>query len=163
MSKPNPKKHKNSNHKTRLEHSQSLANKKKGGTKSSDDGFDRSTPDTMASLLDTWLQYQTERNYSPRTISMNRSTLRVFLQWSQERDLTRPEQLTKSLLESYQRHLYRHTKRDGKPLSIRTQRQRLGTVQRYFAHLCKKNHLDANPASDLDLPRQPAPLYHLNS
>jgi integrase/recombinase XerD len=28
-------------------------------------------------------------------------------------------------------------------------------VQRFFAHLCKNNHLAANPAADLDLPRKP--------
>lgn len=146
------------NKKTRIEHAQSFFTKPKGGTKSSPDGFDRSSSTTLASLADRWLSRLEERNYSPRTIEMNRWTLRNFLQWCQERDLTHPQTLKKPHLESFQRWLYRYKQSNGKPLSIRTQRQRLGSVQRFFTYLCKENHIDANPASDLDLPRQPARL-----
>lgn len=144
------------NNKTRIEQAQSLANKKKGGTKSEADNFDRSSIETMASLVDAWLLRLEERNYSPRTVEMNHWTLRSFLKWSQERDVSLPEQVTKPMLESYQRWLYRYKQSNGKPLSVRTQRQRLGSVQRFFAYLCKMNRILANPASDLDLPRQPA-------
>ena len=60
------------------------------------------------------------------------------------------------MLESYQRWLFRYKRSNGKALSVRTQRQRLGAVQRFFAYLGKTNRILANPASDLDLPRQPA-------
>lgn len=146
------------NNKTRIEHAQSFFTKPKGGTKSHPDGFDRSSNNTLASLADTWLSRLEERNYSPRTIEMNRWTLRSFLQWCQERDLTQPQTLKKPHLESFQRWLYRYKQSNGKPLSIRTQRQRLGSVQRFFTYLCKENYIDANPASDLDLPRQPSRL-----
>lgn len=144
------------NNKTRIEHAQALAKKKKGGTKAGDDGFDRSSSGTLASLVDAWLERLKERNYSPRTVDMNWWTLRSFLQWSKERSLNTPEQITKPHLESYQRWLYRYKRSNGKPLSVQTQRQRIGSVQRFFAHLCKNNIILANPASDLDLPRKPA-------
>ncbi len=132
-----------------------MKGRKKGGKAAEPDGFDRSTPGTLASHTDAWFQRLEERDYSSRTLDMHRWALRSFLQWAEERDLRRPEQITKSILESYQRWLYRYRKSNGKPLGVTTQRGRLGAVQRFFAHLCKHNHLDANPASDLELPRKP--------
>jgi len=56
-------------------------------------------------------------------------------------------------LESYQRHLWRWKKQNGKPLGISTQRGRLSTVKDFFAYLVKSNHIPANPASELEMPR----------
>jgi len=81
--------------------------------------------------------------------------LRTFLGWTQERDLVYPQEITRPILESYQRWLYRYRKADGKPLAVATQRGRLGAVQRFFAWLCRTHRLEANPASDLELPRKP--------
>lgn len=128
---------------------------RKGGYAATPDGFDRSRPDTLASLIDQWFQRLAERNYSPNTVEMNLWALRTFLAWAQERDLDHPSQITKPILESYQRWLYRYRKADGQPLGVTTQRTRLGSVQRFFAWLCKENLLHANPAADLDLPRKP--------
>jgi len=63
--------------------------------------------------------------------------------------------ITKPHLESFQRWLYRYRKADGKPLGVTTQRARLGTLQRFFAWLCRDNFIPANPAADLILPKKP--------
>jgi len=132
-----------------------MKHRRKGGLAPQDDGLDRSTPNTLASLTDAWQTRLEERNYSPRTLDMNRGALSQFLKWAQDRDLTDPKTITKPHLESFQRHLWRHQKKgSGQPLAVNTQRQRLGAIQRLFAHLCKSNHIPANPAADLDLPRQ---------
>ena len=136
-----------------------MRGRKKGGQKdTTPDGFDRSTPDTLASLADVWLLRLEERAYSAKTLDMHRWALKSFLQWCHERDLVAPETITKPILESFQRWLYRYKQKNGKPLGITTQRNRLGAVQRFFAHLCKNNHLPANPAADLELPRKPAKI-----
>lgn len=128
---------------------------KKGGYAATPDSFDRSDPFTLASLIDEWFRRLEERNYSDKTVAAHTWALRTFLKWSQDRDLRRPEQITKPILESYQRWLYRYRKPDGKPLGITTQRARLGAIQRFFTWLCKDNRLAANPAADLELPRKP--------
>jgi len=127
---------------------------KKGGFAAKGDNFDRSQSDTLASLIDRWLERLAERNYSPRSIDMHRWSLKTFLAWAQERDLKNPAQVTRPILESYQRWLYRYRKDDGRPMSVTTQRNRLGAVQRLFAWLCRENHIPANPAADLELPRK---------
>ena len=129
---------------------------RKGGLKTSvPDGFDRSSPDTLACLVDEWFLRLEERNYSTRTVELHQWSLRMFLRWAEERDLRKPKQITKPVLESYQRWLYRYRKADGKPLGVTTQRTRLSSVQLFFAWLCKNNYLAANPAADLELPRKP--------
>lgn len=127
---------------------------KKGGLAGAPDGFDRSDAWTMASLIDDWIQRLKERNYSARTVEARTWALRVFLRWAEERDLRRPQQITKPILESYQRWLYHCQKADGSPLSTKTQRERLGALQVFFAGLCRQNVLPANPAADLELPRK---------
>jgi len=136
-----------------------MRGRRKGGiTEFTPDGFDRSRPDTLASLVDEWLSRLEERAYSPRTLDMHRWALKSFLGWCQQRDLVNPAEITKPILESFQRWLYRYRQKNGKPLSVTTQRNRLGAVQRFFAWLCRENRLDANPAADLELPRQPPKL-----
>lgn len=133
-----------------------MRNRRRGGLKPSEgDGLDRSAPDTLASLTDEWLMRLGERNYSPRTLDMHKWALKMFLTWAQERDLVKPEAITRPHLESFQRWLHRYRQKNGKPLSVTTQRQRLSALQRLFAHLTKQNHIPANPAADLDLPRKP--------
>jgi len=128
---------------------------KKGGFTPALDGFDRSSADTMASLIDEWFCRLEERAYSLRTVDQRKWALRMFLRWAEERDLKAPEQITKAILESYQRWLYRYRQANGKPLSVGTQRSRLSALQLFFAWLCKDNRLSANPAADLELPRKP--------
>ena len=127
---------------------------KKGGFAAEPDGFDRSEANTLASLIDEWFRRLEERAYSLRTIEANKWALRMFLRWTGERDIRTPAQITKPILESYQRWLYRYRQKNGKPLGVVTQRMRLGALQRFFAWLCRENRLHANPAADLELPRK---------
>ena len=129
-----------------------LAGRRLGGNKPSESI--QGVPGSLASLVVEWVAWLESRNYSERTLRTRERTLEYFLEWSQARSLERPEEITKSILESYQRHLHRYRKSNGQALGITTQRQRLGDVQRFFAWLCRQNHLQANPAADLDLPRQ---------
>jgi len=127
---------------------------RKGGFDPESDGFDRSSSYTMASLSDAWLLRLQELGYSPKTVDVRRWTIRPFLRWAHDRDLRRPEQITKIILEGYQRWLYLYRMTNGKPLTVTSQRGRLGSVKLFFGWLCKHNHLSANPAADLELPRK---------
>jgi len=130
-----------------------MRHRRKGGQEPGDDGLDRSTPQTLPSLADAWQDRLEERNYSPRTVQMHKWALQSFLKWAQERDLTAPPEITRTHLESYQRWLFRYRQANGKPLAAGTQRQRLGALRRFFAHLTRSGHIPANPAADLELPR----------
>jgi len=107
----------------------------------------------MTEEVEEYLQSLAVKNYSERTIGQRRDALKVFLIWAGERDLIKPTQITKPILESYQRHLWRWKKQNGKPLGISTQRNRLSVLKDYLAWLTKQNYLLANPASEIELPR----------
>lgn len=138
-----------------IDYTRAMRGRRKGGLEDPNtDSLDRSSPDTLASLTDNWLSHMEQRNYAARTLEKYRWSMRVFTTWAEERGLAEPSAITRPHLESYQRWLYRYRKKDGQPLGITTQRARLGAVQTFFAHLCKNNHLPANPAADLNLPRK---------
>jgi integrase/recombinase XerD len=130
-----------------------LSGKNKGGQSKTGDGLDRSFPEALAHEADTYLGLMEVQNYAPRSILRYRDSLRLFLQWAQDRDLRRALEVTKPILESYQRHLWNHRKSNGKPLGISSQRERLVVLRKFFSWLCRENRLPSNPASEIILPR----------
>lgn len=113
----------------------------------------RRDPDSLACHMERFLAHLAVRNYSPATITDRRHGLATFILWCAERGLERPQEITKPILERYQRHLYYHRKSDGAPLSFRTQAQRLVPIRAWFKWLARENHILSNPASELELPR----------
>ena len=116
-----------------------------------------SAPDGLGAWLERYLQALEVRNYSPGTIEQRQDGLKTFLLWAIERDLTRASEITRPILESYQRWLWRYERpsKDGKAkrLGISTQRSRLGALKDWFSWLVRQNVLLSNPASELELPR----------
>lgn len=124
---------------------------KRGGN--APDELPTGDPGSLAHEAAGYLENLAVRNYTPDTIEGRRDALKVFLLWAHERELRQPSEITKPILESYQRHLWRWRKKNGKPLGISTQRGRLGTLKDFFSWLTKQNHIPANPASELEMPR----------
>jgi integrase/recombinase XerD len=113
----------------------------------------RHDPDSLASHMARFLANLAVRNYSPATIEDRRHGLATFILWCAERGLERPHEVTKPVLERFQRHLYYHRKPNGEPLTFRTQAQRMIPIRAWFKWLARENHILSNPASELELPR----------
>lgn len=126
---------------------------RRGGQERHNDGLER-TAGSMAAAADAYFLHLETINQPERSRRSKAAELRPFLQWAQERELIKPEDVTRSILESYQRHLLRHRKRSGKPLSVATQRRRLNVLKSYFSWLCRERLLEANPASEIILPKR---------
>jgi len=126
----------------------------RGGQDKHADGFDRSASDALAWWRDAYLDALRARNYSESTAETRGFDLKMFLTWAAERDLTRAEQVTRPILEAYQRWLWRYEKPgSGKKLGWSTQRAKLGTLKDFFRWLTRQNVILHNPASELELPR----------
>lgn len=110
-------------------------------------------PESLYRYLQRFLAWLAERNYSPKTIVNREELLRVFITWLDERGIRRPQEVTKPIIERYQSHLFVYRKKDGQPLSARTQHGHITPIRAWFKWLAKQNHILYNPASDLDLPR----------
>lgn len=132
---------------------------KKSNNPKPDDGLDRSDPEGIAMMIERALVDMAEmQNCTRRTVQTRRSDLICFARWAQERDLKKVADLTRSVLESYTRHLARYRKPDGEPLAAESRIGRIHSIQAFFRFLVKRHYLEANPASDLELPRKPRRL-----
>ncbi|MCO8124100.1 site-specific tyrosine recombinase XerC [Stieleria sp. TO1_6] len=119
---------------------------------------DDSDPRGFWLLLLEHVEHLQVRNFAADTIRIRANYVRAFALWCLERDLTQPANVTKPILESYQRYLYRYRKENDQPLSWRSQNLHLAQVNQFFRYLVKYNHLPFNPASELELPKQPKSL-----
>jgi integrase/recombinase XerD len=114
---------------------------------------DPNDPQGMIALMEEFFESLRVKNYSERTIEIRRQELGGFIDWAADRGISRPAEVTKPIIERYQRFLYHSRKRNGSPLSFRTQNGRLVAIRCWFKWLSRKNHVLYNPAADIDLPR----------
>jgi integrase/recombinase XerD len=127
--------------------------KRRGGNDAKPDPFDRQASDSLALWSDAYLESLASRNYSPGTLEGRRDALKAFFAWAAERDLSRAAQITRPILEGYQRWLWKYTKANGQHLGWSTQRNRLGILKDFFRWITRQNVILHNPASELELPR----------
>ena len=108
----------------------------------------------MTDLLARFVEYTKVQNYSPRTVQHRHDYISVFIAWADQRGLSSPNEVTKPVLERYKTFLHNYRKRNGDPLSIRSQVIQLIQLRAWFKWMAKNNHTLFNPASELELPRQ---------
>jgi len=110
-------------------------------------------PNGFAAHLRRFSIWQLERNYSRHTVDTRARILRDFIVWADHRGLKHPQEITKPVVERFQRHLFYYRKANGAPLSFRTQSMRMTPIRAFFKWLTKQNIILSNPSSDIDLPR----------
>lgn len=113
---------------------------------------DPAQPDGLCHLIGQYLDWLAVRNFSPASVRVRREHLGWFLLWCAERGLQFPTDISRPILDRYQRHIAHHRKSNGRPLSFGSQRSRLESVKGFFRWLVRDNHLVSNPASELELP-----------
>lgn len=97
-------------------------------------------------------------HYAADTVVTRRRSLRTFVAWASERGIDDPREVTKPILERYQRHLFYYRKEDGSPLVPGTQVNLLRAIKTFFKWATRENHILYNPASELDVPKVPRHL-----
>ena len=93
------------------------------------------------------------KSYSEYTVRNRLVHIRSFIAWAKQRGLAEPLEVTRPVLESYQRYLFYYRKKNGEPLSFRSQHARLVPLRVWFKWMTRQNHILHNPASEIDLPR----------
>lgn len=114
--------------------------------------------DGLAAWMRRHLQALETMHASEETQRARRGGLAQFLEWCEMRELQRPNEITKPILERYQRHLFQVRKPNGEPLSVKGQWLLVNHVRLWFRWMVKHNYLASNPASDLDMPWMPRRL-----
>jgi len=117
----------------------------------------------MSERFSEWLE---AINYSPKTRVNYTRDVRVFLDWLAENTaINSIVEVTPAHLQQYQIALYNFERHDGnepatkekeaKRLSVGSQANRLAAVRKFFSWLLSEQQIAYNPASTLQLPKQP--------
>jgi integrase/recombinase XerD len=114
---------------------------------------DHDDPHGMKVLLEKFLEWVLVKNFSQRTADIRRTCCGYFIEWAAQRGIARPGEVTRPILERYQRYLFYYRKDNGEPLSVRTQCSRLGSIKSWFKWLARSNHILYNPAGELEMPK----------
>ena len=93
------------------------------------------------------------KGFAESTLRVRRVHMEMFLTWCARNRINFPAQVTRTILENYQRHLFDYRKRDGQPLAVASQHSRLAPLKVWFKWLTGRNCISEDPASDLELPR----------
>jgi integrase/recombinase XerD len=102
-------------------------------------------PNSLCRHMQRYGEWLRERQYSAATVESREIYLRYFIAWCDERGFKRPQDITKPILERYQRYLFLYRKDDGQPLSVRSQHTRIIPLRAWFKWLAKQNHILLQP------------------
>jgi integrase/recombinase XerD len=111
-------------------------------------------PDGFAVLVGRYLEHRAIHNYSPATIATERWVLRQVSVWCCRRDIHRPLDVTRAVMEQWQRAVFEHRTVAGGSLSASSQRHRLSMVRGFFDWLEQHNVITGSPVAFLELPRR---------
>jgi integrase/recombinase XerD len=107
----------------------------------------------LAAAVADHLVWLATHGYAQSTVRTRRYELGYFCAFAEERDVTEVGGVTPSLLDSYQRHLFHLKKRNGQPLTFKTQSHRLAPLRTFGAWLATTGLLPYDPAATLVLPK----------
>ena len=110
-------------------------------------------PHGMLVLMHKYLEYLRVHNYADTTLENRHFCIGFFIRWAEERGVVQPAEVTKQIIERYQRYLYHYRKKNGDPLSFRSQHSRLIPIRGWFKWLARENFILYNPAADVELPK----------
>lgn len=110
-------------------------------------------PHGMLVLMHKYLEYLAVHNYSENTIENRHFYIGFFIRWAEDRGVAQPAEVTKQIIERYQRYLYHYRKKNGDPLSFRSQHGRLIPIRGWFKWLARQNYILYNPSADIELPK----------
>jgi integrase/recombinase XerD len=107
----------------------------------------------LAGMREKHLEDLRVHHYSEYTIKDRSVHIGFFLDWCAERGITEPVEVTRTVLEAYQRYVFHYRKKDGEPLSFSGQEARIIPLRVWFKWMARHHHILHNPASELELPR----------
>ena len=109
----------------------------------------------MAVLLEKFLEWLAVKNYAERTVAIRRTCVGYFIELGRAAGhRPRPSEVTRPILERYQRYLFHYRKQNGDPLSVRTQVQPPGVrCGRGSSGWPRQNHILYNPAGEMEMPK----------
>lgn len=110
-------------------------------------------PESLFHHMQRYLAHLGVKGQSPHTAAGTKASLSRFIRWCQERSLSKPSEVDRESLERFQRNLYFHRKKNGEPMTARSQQLLLIPLRLWFAWMVKQGVLQENPALTIELPK----------
>jgi integrase/recombinase XerD len=117
-------------------------------------------PRSLRALLVRHLEWMRVQNYAPLTVKTRDFDMRRFFTWCDERGIATAVEITPSVIEDYKRHLFHRKKKDGKPLSRKTQLHLLVSLLGFTKWLLKRGLVLTDPGALIELPQIDRRLPH---
>jgi integrase/recombinase XerD len=115
-------------------------------------GEEARDPKCIAPLATKYLEHLTmTRGLSRESKKSTKNRLHRFVAYCEARGLVHPVELSKEVLEQYQRSVFNHRRKDGRSLRRTTQNQYVIVVRTFFRWLQKERVILYNPAAELEL------------
>lgn len=115
---------------------------------------DATDPESLTALLEHYLLWMETHHYAQGTVAIRRITLSKFLRWCHERTVTKAREVTREMVERYQRHLFYYRKRNGEQLAVSSQAHWLTALRSWFAWMARQRLIEQDPAREMQLPRE---------
>jgi len=112
----------------------------------------------LTPYLTHYLEWLRIKGFSETTVVNREGDLSALIRWCDERQLHAPGEISKPMIERYQRHLYYYRKENGEPLAYSSQRKRFTSVKAWFKWLTQENYIPGNPASEVAAIKVPKSL-----
>ena len=118
----------------------------------------------LADLIACYIGWLQVHHYSQGTLKTDSASLKKFVHWCDEREIHQIEDITPTILQSYQSWISRQKNAEGKAWSANYHVQLLGTAQRFLTWAHQQGYLLINSGLLLDRPKLPyqLPLHVLN-
>ncbi len=108
-----------------------------------------------STLLNRYFTELRVSNWAATTIDRRSYSIGRFLSWCEDRGIESVTEITAEAIAAYRRSLYHHrARKTGKALSFSTQASYLSALRHWMTWLHEQNWISANPAADLQLPKE---------
>lgn len=107
----------------------------------------------LGHALDEWLNSQRRRGLRKSSVDSRRGHVRLFLNWTRQRGVTRPEWISRGLLEAWLDWLEIYRTRRGTLLARNSRESMIRSVRAFLGHLKENRQIAFNPLEGVRLGR----------
>lgn len=112
----------------------------------------------LKQLADEFINSLKVRNMAKRTIKFQRWKLGKFLIFLSQKNIKKPDQISKVIIFDYQTELYHTINNRGRPNSVSSQNNMLATAKSFTAFLKQRDYIISDPAQDVQYAKTPKTL-----
>lgn len=112
-------------------------------------------PAGFAARIEQYTEAMQVIGRTPDTLDRAMYSFRKFSLWCEERGVLRPTEVTRQIVERFQRFLFHSINpRTDRPISLAYQNTVLTNLRSFFRWMAKQNLVLYNPVADIDIPRR---------